>query len=148
MNTVAEAVLFIMMTLTVIDVVFRALYKPIVGTYELVAISGAIVIGFAVPRTSWEKGHVYVDFLVERRSDAVRKGFFIATRLVGIVLFALLSWNLFVKGAHLQKGGEVSMTLHIPYYPAAYGLAFCFLVESLVLMADIARIFAGENRYE
>ena len=33
-------------------------------------------------------------------------------------MFALLSWNLLVKANHLYMSGEVSMTLHIPYYPA------------------------------
>jgi TRAP-type C4-dicarboxylate transport system permease small subunit len=147
MNTVAEAVLFIMMMLTVVDVILRIFGKPLVGTYELVAVAGAIVIGFAVPQTSWERGHVYVDFLLENRSEAVKNAFFICTRIVGIVLWGFLSYNLLRKGLHLYKTGEVSLTLHIPYYPAAYSLAFCFLIQCFSLVTDICRIFtkSGEQ---
>ncbi len=147
MNTVAEAVLFIMMMLTVVDVILRIFGKPLVGTYELVAVAGAIVIGFAVPQTSWERGHVYVDFLLENRSTAVKNAFFICTRIVGIILWGFLSYNLLRKGLHLYKTGEVSLTLHIPYYPAAYSLAFCFFIQCFSLMTDICRIFtkSGEQ---
>jgi TRAP-type C4-dicarboxylate transport system permease small subunit len=101
-----------------------------------------------VAQTSWDRGHIYVDFLVEKRSDAVRKIFFVSTRILGIAIFALLAWNLFLKAGHLHKSGEVSMTLHIPYYPAAYSLAFCFAAECLVLVADVFRIFIWENSHE
>ena len=140
MNTVAEIVLVIMMMLTVIDVALRTFGKPIVGTYELVALAGAVVIGFAVPKTSWERGHVFVDFLLENRSAAVRNAFFIGTRIVGIIIYALLSWNLLLKGMVLHRAGEVSLTLQIPFYPAAFALSLCFFVQCFVLIADILRI--------
>jgi len=147
MNGLAGIVLFLMMMLTVVDVVLRVFGTAILGTYELVAVSGAIVVGFAVPQTSWGKGHVCVDFLVENRSAAVKNAIFAITRIMGICLFALLSFYLFRKGIHLYRTGEVSLTLHIPYYPAAYGLAFCFFIECFVLITDIIRIFTpeGEN---
>jgi len=147
MNGLAGIVLFFMMMLTVVDVVLRIFGTAILGTYELVAVSGAIVVGFAVPQTSWGRGHVCVDFLVENRSAAVKNTVFAITRIMGICLFALLSFYLFRKGIHLYRTGEVSLTLHIPYYPAAYGLAFCFFIECFVLITDIVRIFTpeGEN---
>ena len=146
MNTLAGIVLFLMMMLTVVDVVLRIFGTALLGTYELVAVSGAIVVGFAVPQTSWGRGHVCVDFLVENRSQAVRNAVFIITRIMGICLFGLLSLYLFKKGIHLYRTGEVSLTLHIPYYPAAYGLAFCFFIECFVLITDIFRIFTAEGQ--
>jgi len=143
MNSIAEIVLIIMMMLTVVDVVLRIFGNPIVGTYELVAMAGAIVVGFAVPQTTWDRGHVFVDFLVENRPAAIKNTVFIITRIIGIVIIALLSWNLFRKGLHLQKSGEVSMTLHMPNYPAAYALSLCFFIECLALVTDIFRIFDG-----
>jgi C4-dicarboxylate transporter DctQ subunit len=141
MNSLAGIILFIMMMLTVTDVVLRIFDKPIVGTYELVAVLCAVAIGYAIPQTSLERGHIYVDFLIENRAPAIRNGFFIFTRLLGISLFFLLAWNLFLKGNHLYMGGDVSQTLHVPYYPVAYALVFCCIVECFVLMTDIARIF-------
>jgi TRAP-type C4-dicarboxylate transport system permease small subunit len=65
-NFVAEAALTFMMFLTVADVILRSLRRPIVGTYELVAFSGAVVIGFSIPLTSWMRGHVWVDIITSK----------------------------------------------------------------------------------
>jgi TRAP-type C4-dicarboxylate transport system permease small subunit len=146
MNTAAEVVLVVMMMLTVVDVVLRIFGRPIVGTYELVAVFGAIVIGFAVPKTSWDRGHISVDFMIENRSPATRNAFFISTRIVGIIIYALLAWNLFVKGMDLHRGGELSQTLHIPYYPAAWCLSLCFLVQCFSLVTDILRLHISEGQ--
>ncbi len=141
MNTFAGWLLLIMMMLTVLDVVMRALGSGILGTYELVAVAGALVIGFAIPQTSFEKGHVSVDFLIEHRSAAVKKSILFITRIMGIMLFALLGWNLLIKGINLYRGGEVSLTLHVPYFPVSFALSLCCLVQCLTLINDIIRIF-------
>lgn len=145
MNNFAELVLVIMMTLTGVDVVLRAFGKPIVGTYELVAIFGAIVIGFSCPKTSWDRGHIFVDFLIENRSQSVKNGFFICTRVIAIIIYALLSWNLMLKGMVLYRAGEVSLTLRVPMYPAAFGLSFCFFIQCLVNIAEIFKINENEE---
>ena len=139
-NTVAEVVLVLMMMITVVDVVLRSVGTPIVGTYELVAMMGAMVVGFAIAKTSWDRGHVFVDFLIENRSTAVKNAFFIATRIFGIAIFALISWNLVKKGMLFHKSEEVTMTLRLPLYPAAFALAFCFFIQCFSLLGDILRI--------
>jgi len=48
LNIIAGISLTFLMLLTVMDVILRTLRRPIVGTYELVAFSGAGVIGCAV----------------------------------------------------------------------------------------------------
>jgi TRAP-type C4-dicarboxylate transport system permease small subunit len=137
MNVVAEVVLVLMMMITVVDVVLRTFGTPIVGTYELVAMMGATVVGFAIAKTSWERGHVFVDFLMEN-------AFFISTRILGIIIYALISWNLTKKGILFHRSGEVTMTLRLPFYPAAFALAFCFFVQCFSLLGDILRI--NENK--
>ena len=144
LNIIAGISLTFLMLLTVMDIILRTLGSPIVGTYELVAFSGAIVIGFAVPLTSWVRGHIYVDFFILRFSKTVRNIFNIATRSLVIILFFLIGWNLIKYGIDLQKSGEVSLTLQMPFYPVAYGVAVCCFVQCLVLICDIVKIFGGE----
>jgi TRAP-type C4-dicarboxylate transport system permease small subunit len=143
-NVIAGISLTFLMLLTVMDVILRALKRPIVGTYELVAFSGAVVIGFAVPLTSWLRGHIFVDFFILRFSQKVRNIFNITTRCLVIVLFFLIGWNLIKYGMDLQKSGEVSLTLQMPFYPFAYGVAVCCFVQCLVLICDVIKIFGGE----
>jgi TRAP-type C4-dicarboxylate transport system permease small subunit len=146
MDVVGGIALCSMMMLTVVDIVLRMFGNPIVGTYELVAVLSAITIGYAIPQTSLENGHIYVDFLVEKCPDAIKNGILIFVRILGIALFALLTWHLFLKGTFLYKAGDISQTLHIPYYPVAYALSFCAFIECFVLMMDIIRVFdRGED---
>ncbi|MBI5521176.1 MAG: TRAP transporter small permease [Desulfarculus sp.] len=136
---VAGASLASMMFLTVADVVLRLFKRPILGTYELVGFLGALTIGFAIPQTSLDRGHVLMDFLTERLKGLGGRALYVATRLLGVGLFAIIAWNLFLMGNDLLDKSEVSLTLHLPQYPLAYGIAFCCLVQCLVLITDLAR---------
>jgi TRAP-type C4-dicarboxylate transport system permease small subunit len=145
-NQVAGVTLTLVMGLTVVDVILRMVGRPIVGVFELVAFSGAIVIGFSIPFTSWVRGHIFVDFAVMKFSMPVRKAIHIFTRLLGLGLFGLIGWNLMKMGADLQRSGEVSPTLHVPFYPVVYGIGMVCLVQALVMIADIAKVL--KEQYE
>jgi TRAP-type C4-dicarboxylate transport system permease small subunit len=144
LNIIAGISLTFLMLLTVSDVILRMFRRPIVGTYELVAFSGAVAIGFSLPFTSWVRAHIFVDFLIMKFSKKVKDVFNVATRCVVLVLFLLIGWNLFKYALDLQRSGEVSPTLQLPFYPVAYGVGICCLIQCLVMVCDIVKIFGGE----
>ncbi len=143
LNVIAGVSLIFLMFLTIIDVILRSFGKPIVGTYELVALSGAVAIGLSIPGTSFLRGHIYVDFLIAQFSKKVRNLFNITTRCLVFFLFILAGWNLLKFGWGLQKSGEVSLTLQMPFYPVAYGVGICCFVQSLVMVCDLIKIHGG-----
>jgi TRAP-type C4-dicarboxylate transport system permease small subunit len=144
LNGIAGVSLSFLMCLTIADVILRIFKRPIVGTYELVAFSGAVVIGFSLPFTSWLRGHVYVDFLILKFSKKTRNIFNIITRFLVIWLFLMFGWNLIAYGMDLRKSGEVSLTLRIPFYPVAYGIGICCFFQCLVFLCDILKIRGGK----
>jgi len=144
LNIIAGIALTFMMVLTVADVILRYFKRPIVGTYELVALSGAVVIGFSIPFTSWQRGHIYVDFFILRFRKKIRQAVQTATRLLGMGLFVLIGWNLIQMGMDLRRSGEVSLTLQLPFYPVAYGIGICCFVQCLVLLSDIFKVWGGQ----
>ncbi len=146
LNVFAGIAITFIMFLTVTDVILRYFRRPIIGTYELVAFSGAIVIGFAVPMTTFLKGHMLVDFFVLKFPRRIRNTIHIITRLLGIGLFALLGWNLIKLGMDLYRTGEVSLTLQLPFYPVAFGIGACCFVQCLVLIVHILQVTG--NTYE
>jgi len=166
LNGIAAISLIILMFLTCTDVGLRAILsfgkwllehkillpvgnmivghvRPIVGTYELVALLGAVVIGFSIPLTSWLRGHIYVDFFLFRFPQKTRNAFNIATRCLGIFLFLMIGWNLIKYGLDLQRTGEVSLTLQLPSYPIVFGVGICCFAQCLVLIGDMVKIFGG-----
>jgi TRAP-type C4-dicarboxylate transport system permease small subunit len=141
---VAGAALTFMMFLTVADVLLRAGGRPILGTYEMVALSLAVVIGFTIPLVSVRRGHVYMEILLDRLSKKNKAIMNTFTRLMCILLFVIIAYNLFLIGREFHVAGEVSSTLKIPFFPIAYFVGLCCLVECFVFVFDIVRIWRGE----
>jgi TRAP-type C4-dicarboxylate transport system permease small subunit len=144
MSVIAGCALTFIMLLTVADVVLRLFGHPIVGTFELVSFGGAVAIGFAIPITSWVRGHIYVDFFLTKFSPGLRRAFNLATRLGSIAIFVLIGWQLLVLAGDFYTSGEVSLTRHIPFYPITYGMGICAFIQCLVLIGDIIKIFGGD----
>jgi TRAP-type C4-dicarboxylate transport system permease small subunit len=145
LGAIASAALALLMLLTVADVVLRIFGRPIVGTYELVAVSGAVAIGLSLPITSWVRGHIYVDSFVERLPRSARVVLTIATRLLVLGLFFLIAWNLFKYAVSLRAAGEVTPTLRVPFYPVVIGVGVSCLVECVVMIADIVKVLRVDH---
>jgi TRAP-type C4-dicarboxylate transport system permease small subunit len=136
---VAGVSLTLMMLLTVTDVTLRAFGHPIVGSYEIVGFMLALVIGFAIPRVSLRKQHIYMDFLVERLGKKNRALMTILTRVMNLLLFLLIGYSLFLVGNEFRVSGELSPTVRIPFYPMAFGVAVCCFIECFVFICEIAK---------
>ncbi len=141
---IAGAALTFMMFLTVADVLMRAGGRPILGTYELVSFALAIVIGFTIPKVSLDRGHVYMEIVLDKlstRDKAIMNTF---TRFLGVVLFAIIGYNLLLIGKEFHASGEVSSTLKLPFYPISYFVGVCCFVECFVFIFDIVKIWRGQ----
>jgi len=128
-----------MMGVTIVDVIMRAVGRPIIGAIELICFSGAIVIGFAIPYASWTKAHVLVDLIEKRLEPPAQKAMPIFTRILGLILFVFIGYNFILYGIGLQQTGEVTPGLKLPYYPITYGLALSCFLESLTLLCDLIK---------
>jgi TRAP-type C4-dicarboxylate transport system permease small subunit len=137
LDTIGGGALIGMMLLTVLDVILRYFGSAIIGTYEIVSMLGGVVIGCALPRTSWEKCHVTVDLMVEKLSDKWRALLFFVTRISAMGLFFLFGWNLIKMARDYYKAGESSLTLTIPLYPLVFALGICCLIECMVLLGEV-----------
>ena len=95
LSFIGGTALSLMMFLTVADVLLRAGGHPILGTYEMVSLMLAIVIGFTIPMVSLDRGHVYMEIVLEKlskRNKAIMNTF---TRILCIVLFVIIGYNLY-----------------------------------------------------
>ncbi|UCG66443.1 MAG: TRAP transporter small permease [Deltaproteobacteria bacterium] len=144
LNIIAGIAVTVMMLMTVADVLLRAGGHPIIGTYEIVALLMGVVIGFGIPQVSLDRGHVYVEFLLQKFSERVRNVVNSLTRVLCLILFAFIGVNLFSVGAGFRASGEVSPTIQLPFYPVAYAVAVCCLLECCVFIFDIVRIWRGQ----
>ncbi len=144
-NWVSAIAVVLMMLLTVLDVILRLFRSPIPGTYEIVGLLGALAISFALGYTSMEKGHIAVDFLVQRFPEKARMVISVINNLIAMIFFILAAWQSVLYGTGLMKAGEVSMTLQVPTYPFVYGIATGCILLCLVLLVEIMRLLRGVN---
>ncbi len=145
LNAIGALTLTFMMLLTVTDVILRIVSRPLLGTYEIVSILLAVVIGFSIPKVSLDKGHVYMEFLLDKLSWKNRAIMLTFTRILCIALFLLIGYNLFSIANEYRLSGEVTPTVQLPFYPAAYGVGVCCFLECLVFAFNILNIWKNRD---
>ena len=147
LNWIAGIALVGMLALIVADIIGAKLFKwPIPGGIEMVGFLGVVVIAFAISQTQILHGHIEVEFLVSRLPETAQRAISGIVYSLGMVLFALLTWQSYDFGHILQMSGEVSMTQGIPFYPVVYGIALCSIVVFLVLLVQFIRAVTKTKR--
>ncbi|MGQ9826051.1 MAG: TRAP transporter small permease subunit, partial [Desulfotomaculales bacterium] len=101
---------------------------------------------FALGSTQLCRGHVAVDFVVERFPRRLQAGVDLFTSLAGLALFALAAWQLAAYAARLRELGKLSETMHVSYHPFVYAVAFGFACLALALLADACLAAKGVGR--
>jgi len=142
-HVIAGLTLAFLMIMTLIDIIMRAAGKPIVGTIEIISFCGAVVIGFAIPYSSWMKVHIFVDLLTQKLSPKSKAILQSLTKFIGLLFFLFVSYNFIRYGLTLMRTGEVSASFKIPYYPITFGLAVSCFLESLTLFCDLVKLAKG-----
>ncbi|MDO9527943.1 MAG: TRAP transporter small permease [Syntrophales bacterium] len=135
-NLVAAAAVVIMMVLTCADVILRFFRHPIPGTYEMVGLLGAIVVSFSLAHTSVMRGHISVEFIVQKLPKTAQIVIDGINSLLGTALFGLITWQSMLYASNLMHTGEVSLTLQMPIYPFVYGIAVGSGMLCVVLLTD------------
>ncbi|MBU2499590.1 MAG: TRAP transporter small permease subunit [Pseudomonadota bacterium] len=132
-----------MIILTCANILFRIVWVPVEGTFELMGFFGAIVTSFALAYTHKNKAHIAVDILVNGFSERTRRIMNGINCAVCSMFFFLAAWQITKWGTTLWKTGEVSETLHIIFYPFTYGVAFGCFILALVLLVDFLKVVLG-----
>ncbi len=130
-----------MIVLTCANILFRLVWVPIRGTFELMGYFGAIVTAFALGYTQMKRGHIAVDVLINTFSDKHRKVIDTINYTVCFLFFGVAAWQIAIKATTLMNTGEITETLRIIYYPFTYGVALGCAVLSLVLFTDLIKSF-------
>ena len=138
-NYISMTAVFAMMAVTVVDVVLRFLRLSISGTYDIVGLLGAVVISFSLAYTSVEKGHIAVEFLVQKLPERARAAVDALTSLTGTLFFAIATWRCALYALDFYKSGEVSMTITMPVYPFVFGTSLGCALLTAVLAAGCIR---------
>jgi len=139
LNWIAAGAIIVMMLLTTADVILRIFRHPIPGTYEIVGLLSAVVVSFSLAYTTVEKGQISVEFLIQKFPKKVQSLFSAVNDLLCLFFFGLLTWQIILLAIDLKQNGEVSMTIQMPIYPYAFGIAIGCGLLSLTLLHDFLK---------
>jgi TRAP-type C4-dicarboxylate transport system permease small subunit len=138
LKTLYSVTLTGMMLLTVVDVIGRFFKYPIFRSVKLVGFMATIVVATALPYTYKQEGHVGVEILVRLMSKKTQIVIDILTRLINLVLFSLITCQIFLYDRDMHETGEVSMNLEFPIY-YIYNIPACNM--SYRILTIIEKIF-------
>ena len=114
----------------------KTAFGPLMGTYEFAGDLEAIIIAFSICFNQIKKVNISVDLLTMRLSRRANAMVASVMYLVSMVLFGAVTYGLLGYAKDLRVGGEVSMTMHIPFYPITYAVSLCFALLVLALLVD------------
>lgn len=146
MSWISGAALAFLMLLTVSDVIGRFFDNPITGTYDMTGLLGGVIIGLAIPFSTWKGTHVHMGFFIDSAPAKLKKVLLPITHSLGILLFLLIGWNIVVYGKSLYRSGDVSPTMHLPLYPVITCIGIACLVNCLILLHRLVELFGKEER--
>lgn len=137
MKIIGAACLVGMTFLTCADVVGRAFGYPIFGSVEIVGFMATLAVVMALPYTHQVNGHIGVEIVVRLLSKRTQIMIEIATGLISLLLFVIVTWRMTVYARTMQESGEVSMNLELPEHLIVYITAFCLLVFTLNILQSV-----------
>jgi len=137
--------IFLMVALTCVDVVGAKLFlTPVFGALDVMALAQLIAISFAVSMALILGRHIQVEFIMALFPKRVQAVIDCIIHFLGLALFILIVWRLFVYGYHMKIGGEESMTARIALYPFVYAAAVACIPVCLVflqrLLSSVLRV--------
>jgi TRAP-type C4-dicarboxylate transport system permease small subunit len=145
LNILSGITLVLMMGLVFVNVALRAVWNPILGTYEFTGFLAAITISFALAHCATQKGHIAITIFADRLPPRVQAILDAFVAILGTALYAVISWQCVKYAINLYQIGEVSPATATPFYPFIIVVAFGLLILALVLLNDlfksIQRIF-------
>jgi TRAP-type C4-dicarboxylate transport system permease small subunit len=135
-NVVASVALLVAMATVCINVIGRAFFGvPLLGTVEIVGLSGVFLIPLAMGTTEKRRRHLEVEMLADKFSEKSQNRYFgIWTSLLCLVTVGFITWGGILQfDDALTRPDMVTPVLRLPKAPfiMAWIIGCCFLIVYL-----------------
>ncbi len=137
LNVLSGITLVAMMGLVFVNVALRAVWQPLLGTYEFTGFIAALTISLALAHCAANKGHVAITLFADRLPARVQAILDTIVAILGFGLYIVLAWQCSKYAIVMYHSGEVSITTETHFYPFIFIVAFGLLMLALVLLNDL-----------
>jgi TRAP-type C4-dicarboxylate transport system permease small subunit len=128
----AAFLVFVLMMLTVADVVGRIFRAPVEGAYDITKYSLGVLLFTALPAVTAADRHLTVDLFLYLISERQKRALRAVSSFFAAFVLGIFAWQLWEQGLSKAEAGQTLSTLNIPVAPFAYGLAILSGVSCLV----------------
>lgn len=140
----AAAVLFVLMMLTVVDVVGRGVFNtPLPGGFELTELMMAALVFAALPAVTQRENHIVIDLLDFMTPQWVVVPRQVVVNILCALVCALWAWRTWVWGDRMAGYGDVTEFLKIPLAPIAYFISVLSAATGVVFIVIAWRYATG-----
>ena len=140
LNWVGYISLIGIVLITCVDVFGRyCLNKPLLGGFELLELSMAVLGGFAMLYTTIQRGHISVDLFLVKFSKRAQLIIDIFGSLIGFGIWGIIGYQVYLLGLHSLKAGDTTGDLGLPVSPFQFILALGIALYSLTLLIQSLR---------
>lgn len=143
LSDIGQAALVFIMLLIVGNVALRYFWSPILGTYEIVEILGALFLATGAAYASATKSHIAVDFAVEKLSPIKQCIIDIIHNTISFFFMVFICWGLWIYAGDMYQRSRETTSLHIPLYPVLYLVCFGIGLVALVILIYVLTLFAA-----
>lgn len=144
-NYIGLVVMVAMMSLTVLDVLLRYLFRrPIAGSVEIVELMLVVIVFLGIGFTGLQKGHVALGVVLDRLPERVRLLIYRVTCALSLATFSLIAWQSIVQAQWIQGKNVVTGVWGIPIFYFFYVIAFgCALLSFVLVREFISYLSSG-----
>ena len=151
LSMISGAFLFLMMVLTVLNILIRIPFSSIRGITELVSYSFVVVIFFGLAFTAITRNNVDVDILTSELPPRLRKIIASIICILNLSIWGIITWQNCVFSFDQWKLGEYSPVLDMKLMPIRAALVVGCIILCIVLIIDllksVRRLIKNESSY-
>ena len=148
-SLLAAVLMFSLMSLTVIDVAGRTLFRhPLLGATELTEIALVLLSFLMFPIVALTNRHIVADVADVFESRVLDWLQVVLTAGLGAAFFGLIAWRLWVLASQAAAYADSSVSLQIPMAPILYVISVLSGVTAIAFALGVTRRPVSRARAE
>lgn len=146
LNAIGEIFIVLSMLMIVLNILLRSfLNKPLPGIVDYVGVIAAIIVGPTLAYTAVMGGHLEVDFILSYFPQKIQRTAYLLVNIVNSVFLSIFTWFLVLHAQNAYVKNEVSMTVHVPFYPFILAVALGMGVFTLYALGKTIELILGKE---
>lgn len=136
--------LFLMMVVTVLDVVGRYFAgRSVTGSNEMIRMALAVSVSSALPIVTQSGAHISLELLSGKEGHPLERVRRILVNAIGAAAYAFLTWFLWQAAMEAQEFSEVIGYLELPRAPMILFMTFMTAVCAAVMLQQVWQSITG-----